>query len=134
MSVITKIPLFFYILIVYNLIAFGADTGFLLNDGFISWQMMSGATLHLNNGHFLLVLGVLALYFEIFKSTRSTISSMIEQSISMILFIVFLGEFLLVKQAGTATFLLLTLMQLMDVMSGVMVSISSARRDISIGE
>ena len=134
MSVITKIPLFFYILIIYNLIAFGADASFLLDDNFISWQMMSGATLHLNNGHFLLVLGVLALYFEIFKSTRSTISSMIEQSISMILFIVFLGEFLLVKQAGTATFLLLTLMQLMDVMSGVMVSISSARRDISIGE
>ncbi len=133
MFVITKIPLFLYLLIVYNLIAFGGDTN-LLDETFISWQMMSGANLTLSNSHFLLVLGVFALYFEIFKSTRSTISSMIEQSVSMILFIVFLAEFLLVKQAGTATFLLLTLMQLMDVMSGVMVSVSSARRDMTIGE
>lgn len=50
----------------------------------------------------------------------------------MILFVVALLEFLLVTACGTDVFLLLTALTLIDVISGFAVSLSTARRDISI--
>jgi len=132
MSYIFKIPSSLYLLIIYNLIAFAGDTN-LLEEQFMQISMLSGAELSLTNSHLLLLLGIIALYVEVFKSTRTSMSSMIEQGFSMLVFVAFLVEFLMVSQAGTATFLLLTMMQLMDVMSGLMVSVSTARRDISMG-
>ena len=78
----------------------------------------------------LLLGGVLILYVELFKSTRSNVSSIIEHVLSMIVFIIFLIEFLVVKGFGNATFFLLMMFSLLDVVGGFTISISTARRDI----
>ena len=57
---------------------------------------------------------LVALYVEMLKSTRTGTSSVIEHSLSVLLFVVFLIEFIVVPGAGTATFLLLTLMSLLS--------------------
>jgi hypothetical protein len=44
-------------------------------------------------------------------------------------FLAFLIIFLTVKDAGSSTFLILTLMSLLDVVGGFTVTISTARRD-----
>lgn len=81
----------------------------------------------------LIILGVIFLYFEIFKSTRSGTTSIIEHGISMGTFLAFLIIFLTVKDAGSSTFLILTLMSLLDVVGGFTVTISTARRDLDVG-
>jgi hypothetical protein len=77
----------------------------------------------------LIILGVIFLYVEIFKSTRTGTTSIIEHGISMGTFLAFLIIFLTVKDAGSSTFLILTLMSLLDVVGGFTVTISTARRD-----
>ena len=54
-------------------------------------------------------------------------------SLSMILFIVCLVEFLLLKPFATSTFFLVTSMTLMDVLAGFIVTAISARKDIDFG-
>jgi hypothetical protein len=46
--------------------------------------------------------------------------------------VLFLVEFIVAPGAGTATFLLLTLMALLDVIAGFSISIFAARRDFAI--
>ena len=50
----------------------------------------------------------------------------------MVLFVVALLEFLLVPARGTSVFLIITALTLIDVIAGFAVSLSTARRDITI--
>jgi hypothetical protein len=77
--------------------------------------------------------GVLVLYLEIFKSTGTGMASVIDHTLSMLVFIAFLVEFLVVGACGTSAFFALTLMSLLDVIAGFTVSIVAARRDFAIG-
>ena len=53
--------------------------------------------------------------------------------LSMLVFIAFLVEFLLVRGAATQTFFILMTIAFIDVVGGFAVSIRSAGRDVSIG-
>ena len=55
-------------------------------------------------------------------------------AISMILLIACLILFLLSQNFATSTFFILTVMTLLDVLAGVVVTIVSARRDFAVGE
>jgi hypothetical protein len=79
-----------------------------------------------------LVLGLFLLYLEILKSTRTGRGQIIEHIVSMLVFVGCLLLFLLVRQTGTTTFLLITVMSIVDVIAGFTVSIVSARRDMEI--
>ena len=79
-----------------------------------------------------LVIGLFLLYLEILKSTRTGRGQIIEHIVSMLIFVGCLLLFLLVRQTGTTTFLLITVMSAVDVIAGFTVSIVSARRDMEI--
>ncbi len=132
MLILRNIPTLLLLLIVYNVMMFTGQVS-ALEEALIVITMMSGATLSLTGNVLFILLGLFFLYVEIFKATRTDKTSMIEQSLSMMLFVVFLVEFLLVKSAGTATFLVLTFIQLLDVMAGFTVTVSTARRDLNLG-
>ena len=70
---------------------------------------------------------------EIFKATRTSMASVIDHTLSTLVFVAFIIEFVLVKGAGTSTFLILGLMSLFDVIAGFTVTIVAARRDIGFG-
>ena len=127
------IPVLFYVLIAYNAVVFFL-TNTALDTTLLSIPMLSGGILLFNVSELLLVLGIFALYIEVLKSTRTTNASIIDHVFSMLLFIIFLVEFLVVKQAATSTFFLLMLMQMLDVIAGFTISITAARRDMSVGE
>ncbi len=122
------IPMPALLLIVVNiLILFGASgagslgkTLFGLKNGAFTW------------GDGFLFLGLICLFLEIFKSTRTAQSEIYDHILSTLTFIVYLIEFILVKGAGTSVFLLLTFMSLIDVIAGFTVTISTARRDIAL--
>lgn len=107
----------------------------LLVDGGLSLKIMtitlpSDAVWVLSSGDAVVAIALVFLYLEIFKSTRTGNSSIVDHVFSLVLFIVMLMEFILVKGAGHSTFFLLMLMALIDVISGFTVGISVARRDV----
>ena len=107
----------------------------LLVDGGLALKIMtitlpSDAVWVLSSGDAVVAIALVFLYLEIFKSTRTGNSSIVDHVLSLVLFIVMLMEFVLVKGAGHSTFFLLMLMALIDVISGFTVGISVARRDV----
>lgn len=127
------IPLFIVLLIAYNLAMLFGDINATLVTEMYSVDLASGATWTFTVSDLYIILGVLILYIEVFKSTGTGVTSVIDHSLSMIVFIIFLVEFLMVAGCGTSTFFILTLMSLLDVIAGFTVSIVAARRDFSIG-
>jgi len=124
-------PLLLIPFAVYNMIAF-------LTPG-VGWtapvatvHMMSGQDWVLTWEDLLLAFAILLLALEMIKSTRMGIRSIVDHALSMALFIAMLVEFLLVQRAGTSTFFLLTMIGLVDVLVGFIVSIRSSQRQIEV--
>jgi hypothetical protein len=124
-------PLLLIPFAVYNMIAF-------LTPG-VGWttpvatiHMMSGEEWVMTWEDMLLAFAILLLAIEIIKSTRMGMRSIVDHVLAMALFIAMLVEFLLVRQAGTSTFFLLTMLGLVDVLVGFIVSIRSSRRQVEV--
>jgi hypothetical protein len=135
LRIILNIPLFLILLVVYNILEFsavGPEGASVLQTPLFRFPLMSGSTVTIDVSGLLIIIGLHAIYFEILKSVRSSVSTIISHTLSLIVFIVFLVEFLMVPQAGTPSFLILTFMSLLVVIAGFTVSISSARRDFMV--
>jgi len=129
------VPLLVLPFIIYNLVAFlifGGQPGGWTNGLFII-PMVSGTPWAITAGDFLLVVGIVCLFIEVLKSTRSGRSSIVEHMLSMVVFVAYLIEFLLVGAAASSVFFLLMVMTLIDVVAGFTVSITSAGRDVTMG-
>ena len=127
-----SIPLFAVPLVVYNLMMLSGAMAPSLAAELFSFTLISGAVWSFSVHDAFVVAGVLILYFEIFKSTRTGVSSVLDHTLSTLVFVVFLVEFLTVEACGTSTFFILGLMSLLDVISGFTVSIVAARRDFGV--
>lgn len=139
MSMFAAFPLLTIPVVIYNLMALFAGSG--AGDGGFATQlaaplfklpMVSGGTFSIASGDLLIILALVLLFVELIKSTGTGATAIINHAFSMILFIICLIEFLLAPGFGTATFLIITIMTLLDVLAGVVVTIISARRDVSV--
>ena len=124
-------PLLLIPFAIYNIIAF-------LMPG-VSWtgaistvHMVSGADWTMSAGDMLIALAIVLLCGEVIKSTRVGIRTVVDHALSLILFLGMLVEFLLVKQAATATFFLLLVVSFIDVLGGFAVTLRSAQRDLTV--
>jgi hypothetical protein len=131
MRALLAFPLTAFILIAYNLLAF--LPGFAPGSEIAEFTMTSGALVALTTGDALVLAGLVALFFEMLKSTRPRGGAIVDHILSVGVFIVALVEFLLVPFAGTASFLIITALCLIDVIAGFSVSTVAARRDFSVG-
>jgi hypothetical protein len=84
-------------------------------------------------GDLLILMTMGLLFVELIKSTNSSVSSLLDHGLSMFVFVACLVEFLLVRQAGTSVFFIITVATLIDVIAGYSIGIRVARRDFSIG-
>jgi len=116
---------------IYNMIAF-LTPGIGWTDKVASIHLMSGKDWTVTTEDILLVVAILLLTLEILKATRMSSRAIVDHILSMILFIAMLVEFLLVAPAGTSTFFLLTVLSLVDVMAGFIVTVRTAQRDLQI--
>ena len=126
-------PLLAIPVIIYNLIAFAQDPASAqaaLTNPLFSIHMPTQASWAVSLGDLLLAASLVVLFVELLKSTTSGKTAIINHSLSMILFIVCLVEFLLLGAFATSTFFLISLMVVLDVLAGFIVTIVSARRDI----
>jgi hypothetical protein len=124
-------PLLLIPFAIYNIIAF-------LMPG-VSWtgvistvHMVSGADWTMSVGDTLIAFAIVLLCGEIIKSTRIGLRTVVDHALSLILFLGMLVEFLLVKQAATATFFLLLVVSFIDVLGGFAVTLRSAQRDLTV--
>jgi len=133
-------PLLALPVLVYNLVALTLQGGFSsqmasgkFTEPLFTVAMTSGSPWPVSLSDLLLAGALVVLFIELLKSTTSRKIAIINHSLSMILFIVCLVEFLLAPAFATSTFFLLTVMVLLDVLAGFIVTIVAARRDIDLG-
>ena len=131
---ILSTPLFAFLLIAFNVVTFSGDKDPLitLNRVIYDFDLSSGAHVALTVSHVFILVGIVFLYVEILKATRPSVLAIVDHGLSMLVFVLFLVEFIAVAEVGNSTFLILTMLTLTDVIAGFTVSISTARRDISL--
>ncbi|GAB6043310.1 hypothetical protein [Endothiovibrio diazotrophicus] len=133
MAILSAIPLFAYLWVIINgLLLFGGAAA--LGGSLFNVALVSGAAWSASVSDLFIVLGVLALYIEVFKATRTGTASVIDHTLSMMVFVAFLVEFLVYAKAGNSTFVILGLMSLLDVVAGFTITIVAARRDLSLND
>jgi hypothetical protein len=121
-------PLLLVPFAIYNIIAF-------LMPG-VSWtgtlatvHMMSGADWAMSGGDVLVTLAILLLFVEMMKAARAGARGIVDHGLSLLLFLAMLAEFLLVKQAASATFFLILVMSFFDVVGGFTLELRSRRHN-----
>lgn len=125
-AVLRAIPLLGFVLLLANVLS-------LLGDGFdtelLRFGMTSGALMRLDAGDLVVLSGLVLLYFEVLKATRTSNASIVDHAASLVVFVVALVEFLLLPRFAHGAFAALLLMTLIDVIAGFTVTLVGARRD-----
>jgi len=127
------VPLFGLVLLGYWLAVKAGIFPAGLDHVVFQMSMPSGSTWEPTEGDFMALLSIVTLYFEVFKSTRTGDVTIVEHLFSTFVFVGFLANWLVSKWAGNSVFLILTAMSFLDVISGFTITISAARRDLSVG-
>ena len=130
-GVLKAVPLLLFVLAVYFLLTAMGGPG-ALDKVALSGVVPSGAAWVFRTGDLVIGLGLVTLFIELLKATRANVTTMIDQALSLLLFAACIVLFLMVAAAGTGTFLLLTVMSLVDVMAGFIITVSANRRDINV--
>ena len=124
-------PLLLIPFAIYNIVAF-------MMPG-VSWtapltrvQMASGGEWTMTAGDMLIAFTVVMLFFEVLKSTRIGIRTIIDHALSMLVLIAIVVEFILVRQASTSTFFLLLVVSFIDVLGGFAVTLRTSQRDLTV--
>jgi hypothetical protein len=132
----TFVPFLIVPLILYNVFAFaffGGDATDPWDAKLLSVDMVSGTTFELSLGATLTLVALLLLFFEVLKSTRIGTITIWDHMLSTFVFVAYLLEFVLVAEAATDLFFVLTAIALVDLLAGFAVSLRTATRDVAIG-
>jgi hypothetical protein len=124
-------PLLLVPFAIYNIVAF-LMPGLSWTGAWSRVHLISGADWTMSAGDMLIGLAVLVLFGEVMKSTRIGVRTVVDHGLSLILFLGMLVEFLLVPQAGSATFFLLLVISFVDVLGGFAVTLRTAQRDLTV--
>ena len=84
-------------------------------------------------GQLLILISVLILYVELLKSTQTSQVSIIDHTLSTFVAIGYFGFFLSKHWAANDIFLIIMSMSFLDVIAGFTITITTARRDFSLG-
>jgi hypothetical protein len=136
-AMLAALPLLALPVLLYNLMALtiaggfgGAGAADRLAARLFTIPMASHAAWAVSLGDLLLALSLVVLFVELLKSTTSRQVAIVNHALTMVLFIGCLVEFLLFPAFATSTFFLLSLMVLLDVLAGFIVTIVASRREI----
>jgi hypothetical protein len=98
----------------------------------LSVPTASGGVWTISLGDLLVFITLVVLFIELLKSTTSRRVAIINHSLSMLLFVFCLVEFLLFRAFATSTFFLITTMVVLDVLAGFIVTIVASKREIDM--
>lgn len=129
MKLFNAVPLFAIMWVLYHLVIIGGSSTILSQEVF-QLGLVSDTIWIVTVSDLLLVAGLVVLYLEILQATLTSMMSVINHTLSTLVFIVFIVEFIAVDTASNSTFFLLSLMSLIDVLAGFTITIAASRRDI----
>ena len=109
----------------------GSDPGGLYAE-VLSIELVSGARFSMNTNEGLILFGLCVLFLEKLKATYAGLGSLWDHALSLVLFVICLVAFLTLPMAATPTFLFLTFISFIDVITGYSIALRAARRDISL--
>jgi hypothetical protein len=134
MKLFLQLPLLALILVAFNVVIIN-DPMALRGEAppLFALPLPSGVEWLPNISDVLIILGVVLLYLELVKATRTSVSAIFEHVLSLLVFLIFLVEFIVYPPAANSTCVILMLICLLDVIGGFTISISTARRDMSFG-
>jgi hypothetical protein len=118
-------PLLLIPFVLYHMVAFLLELP--LDTTLFAVPVLSGMRVAVNIGEALAMLAVLLLYVEFLKFSRFAARSVMDHLLSLMLFAAMAFEFAAVPQAGTATFLILILLSLVDMVGGLSIGALFAR-------
>jgi len=111
-------PLLLIPLAIYNIIVF-LMPGVSFADTIVKLTLMSGAEWQVTLSDMLLALGMLLLLSEVIKGARPGAKFLTDHLLSLIVFGAAAAEFVLWPKFGTSTFLLLTMLSMVDFLTGI---------------
>lgn len=128
-------PFTIFPLLAYNVLVF------LLPDRAPDWSseqlsvpLLSAETLTLTAGDILILLGLLFLLFEMFRAASVRRGAIASHLASIIVLAIYAAELLMIPEAATSVFAMLTAIAAVDVLAGLYISARVAPRDVSISE
>jgi hypothetical protein len=124
-------PLLLVPFAIYNMIAF-LMPGVSFTEPLFTLDLLSQARLAVSLSDVLILFAMLILFIEILKATRIGNRSIVDHLLSLILFVVMLGEFVMVAKVATSTFQLLLGLSALDVLAGFAVTLRTSQRDITL--
>lgn len=131
---ILSIPLFTYVLIAANVVMLaGPVEQSMLNVIVYEFTLPSNRAVILTISDAFILGSFFVLYIEVFKATRVSTATQLEHAFSLVVFVVALVQFLIVPRLGNVTFMIIMMAALMDVVIGFTVTISTAKRDFTLG-
>ncbi len=131
MKFLKKIPMFGYLFVLINIFVLIGKSE-IMSRLIFKLKLISGATWYMTIGDLFIIAGLTCLTIQVFKATRTSQAQVVDLIISTLIFVLFMIEFIVVRGAGTSTFFILCLMSLMAVIAGFSITISSARRDVTL--
>src|SRR3954451_9342144 len=111
-------PLLLIPLAIYNIIVF-LMPGVSFADTIVKLTLLSGVEWQVTLSDILLTLGMLLLLSEVVKGARPGAKFLTDHLLSLIVFGAAAAEFMLWPKFGTSTFLLLTMLSMVDFLSGI---------------
>ncbi|MEH6951526.1 hypothetical protein V4R08_09290 [Nitrobacter sp. NHB1] len=130
MSVI-GFPLLLVPLAICNIIVF-LMPGVLLTEPVVTLTLVSGVAWPVTLGDVLLALGILLLLFEVIKGFRAGGKYLTDHLLSLAVFGGAAAEFVMLPQFGSSTYFMLTLLSLVDFLSGVALRARRPARAVAV--
>jgi hypothetical protein len=130
MSVI-GFPLLLIPLAIYNIIVF-LMPGVLLTEPVFTLTLVSGVAWPVTLGDVLLALGIVLLLLEIIKSSRAGGKYLTDHVLALVVFGGAAAEFVMLPQFGSSTYFMLTLLALVDFLSGLVLRARRPARAVAV--
>ena len=130
----TIIPLIIFNLVVFivpNAVVLPGTTGSDWTEDIARLTLFSDAQWTLTAGNLMVVVGLLALLGEVVRSTALAKSALANHLVSILVLIIFVVEFAVVDKAANSTFFILTMIALIDVLTGIVITVRLASRDVT---
>jgi len=129
-------PLMVLPVVTYNLLAQWLGGGFYsrmanarLTAPLFQLETAGGGAWPVSAADLLLAASLLVLFVELIKSTRTRRLALVNHGLSLVLFVACLAEMLISPAFATSTFFLISLMVLLDVAAGFIVTLIASRRE-----
>ncbi len=137
MKIVKALPLFGVMLVIYTMaltpVFYSNPNSDPMMHGVLNIALPSKQVWSLRIGDIVVIIGLIILFLEILKATSADNVTITEHVLSTFVFISYVIAFLLLPMVANSTFLILTIMSMIDVVAGFTITITAARRDFTVG-